>query len=72
MYLIYKLLMFTKKKQILVTKHSRNYIVPIQHCCSIIQPLRSFQKGSSSYIFSSGKEILTVDLAGEKNDFYYK
>lgn len=72
MYLIYKLLMFTKKKQVLVTKHSKNYIVPIQHCSSIIQPLRSFQKGSSSYIFSSGKEILTVDLAGEKNDFYYK
>lgn len=37
-----------------------------------MQPLWSFQKSSSSYIFSSGKEILIVDLAGEKDDDYYE
>lgn len=71
MYFIYKLIMFTKKNQIL-SLNSKKYIAPIQPSCSIIQLLRSFQKSSSSYIFSSGKEIRTIDLAGEKDDSHYK
>ena len=65
MYLIYKLLMFTRKKLILELSTAETILLQYNPVVRLFNPYY-LSKRLTPHIFSSGKEILTVNLSGKR------